>query len=193
MLATTTADVLPLIAVSLIFSLSLLGAVVLFKFLKSSAVIEKKEHRVGGALAGFLLIFGTLDATYLHVAASRAEDAGLWTIRGAVRYQGELSAEPLKVEVLPPEPTLVASDRRFLLRNVPLSKGELPCLYIGETGQTLPITDETAEIDSNRRLIELREPWELFDRSDEAEVAGGFLDDSQAAVDGALAVEGSTR
>jgi hypothetical protein len=45
-----------LVVVVALFACSLAAAVVLFKILQSTAVIQKKEYQVGGAAAGFLLI-----------------------------------------------------------------------------------------------------------------------------------------
>ena len=47
----------PLLVVIIIFTLSLIGAVVSFKILKSTAVIKKPWGAAGGGIAGFL-IFG---------------------------------------------------------------------------------------------------------------------------------------
>jgi len=46
--------------VTILFTLSLFAAWILFKFLQSTASITKKEYRMGGAAAGFLIIYGGL-------------------------------------------------------------------------------------------------------------------------------------
>jgi hypothetical protein len=63
-----------LIIVSILFVLSLLGATVLFKFFKSSAIIKNKKYQAGGAIAGFILIFGVLYTTYANIEAKKYED-----------------------------------------------------------------------------------------------------------------------
>jgi hypothetical protein len=53
--------------IGLFFLLSLVGAVVLFRFFKSSALIKTKTYQAGGALAGFVIIFGLLFGAYDQV------------------------------------------------------------------------------------------------------------------------------
>lgn len=54
--------------VTILFTLSLLAAWVLFNVLKSTATITKKEYQVGGAAAGFLLIYAALYYSYTGLA-----------------------------------------------------------------------------------------------------------------------------
>lgn len=56
-------DTPPLIAVAVIFSLSLGGAYVLFQTLKATAVMKTVRGQAGGALAGFLMVFSALGGT----------------------------------------------------------------------------------------------------------------------------------
>jgi hypothetical protein len=49
---------------SIIFSLSLIAAIVLFKVLKSTAIVKKAGYQAGGALAGFIIIYGSLYQSY---------------------------------------------------------------------------------------------------------------------------------
>ena len=53
--------------VAAVFALSLLGAVVLFHFFKSSALIKQKTYQAGGAVAGFIVIYGLLFASYHQI------------------------------------------------------------------------------------------------------------------------------
>ena len=81
-----------LVVVSVIFALSLVGAFVLFKFLKSAAIIKRPGYQAGGALAGFLLIFGALYVSYSELEANAAERAAavaLWTVAGDVFLEGD--------------------------------------------------------------------------------------------------------
>src|SRR5262249_20126185 len=41
------------------FSLAMMGALILFHFLSSSASIDRDAYKVGGAIAGFLVLFTT--------------------------------------------------------------------------------------------------------------------------------------
>lgn len=53
-----------LLTVVIVFLLSLGGTYVLFKFLESYAKIENKKYLAGGAIAGFILIFGAMTTFY---------------------------------------------------------------------------------------------------------------------------------
>lgn len=53
-----------LLVIITIFILSLLGAFVLFRFLKSTAGIENKKFQAGGALAGFIILYFTMFQSY---------------------------------------------------------------------------------------------------------------------------------
>jgi len=56
-----------LTVVGTIFLLSLLGAVVLFRFFKSSAMIKRSTYQAGGAVAGFIVIYGLLTGSYYQI------------------------------------------------------------------------------------------------------------------------------
>jgi hypothetical protein len=53
-----------LIVVTVIFTLSIIAALILFKVLKSTAIVKKAGYQAGGALAGFIIIFSTLYYSY---------------------------------------------------------------------------------------------------------------------------------
>ena len=61
--------------VTILFTLSLLAAWILFKFLQSTASITKKEYQMGGAAAGFLIIYGALYYSYSGLAKSALDDS----------------------------------------------------------------------------------------------------------------------
>jgi len=167
----------PLIAISTILFLSLLAAVILFKFLESSAIIEKREHRVGGALAGFLLIFSSLSLTYIRLDPHPANvPQKTWTISGFVDYRGETSFSDLRIEPAPDQLSVVGNDGKFSLRNVPWVDDTLIELYVGETGQTLLLDNENSRINELTKVIRLRDPWKLVDQSVSNEVTAEFLD-----------------
>jgi hypothetical protein len=58
----------PLIVITLLFLLSFTAAVVLFAFFKSTAVIRSTKYQAGGAIAGFMLVYGILYPSYQRVA-----------------------------------------------------------------------------------------------------------------------------
>ena len=62
-------------AVAILFTLSLGAAFILFRFLQSTAGINKKEYQMGGAAAGFLIIYGMLHYSYSSIAKSAADTA----------------------------------------------------------------------------------------------------------------------
>ncbi len=72
------------IIAAVFFMLSLVGAYVLFKVLKSSAVITRPGYRAGGALAGFLLLFGSLNMTHYKLSAVELEKTDRNALKGQV-------------------------------------------------------------------------------------------------------------
>jgi hypothetical protein len=60
--------------VTILFTLSLVAAWILFKFLQSTASINRKEYQMGGAEAGFLIIYGVLNYSYTSIAKISADD-----------------------------------------------------------------------------------------------------------------------
>ena len=58
---------MPLLVISVLFSLSLLAAWVLFNVLKSTAAVTKPEYQLGGAAAGFTVILTLLSLVYMQV------------------------------------------------------------------------------------------------------------------------------
>jgi hypothetical protein len=78
-----------LMVVAVLFACSLVAALVLFKILQSTAVIQKKEYQVGGAAAGFLLIYAALYGSYyqlqsVQLAGCEAQIPANITIQGAL-------------------------------------------------------------------------------------------------------------
>ena len=62
-----------LMVISALFACSLVAALVLFKLLQSTALIQKKEYQVGGAAAGFLLIYSALYGSYYQLQSGKAD------------------------------------------------------------------------------------------------------------------------
>lgn len=155
-----------LVVVSVIFALSLLGAFVLFKFLKSAAMIKRPGYQAGGALAGFLLIFGTLYMSYNQLeanAAGRAAAVALWTVLGEVRLEGDdKDSAEVEVSFMPPHhKTLSQQGGSFRFDEIGLSSDgtvELQFAVVGYSTKTLLIDAGVAEINSDSKRITLKEP-----------------------------------
>lgn len=65
---------MPLLVISVLFSLSLLAAWVLFNVLKSTATVTKPEYQLGGAAAGFTVILTLLSVFYMQVDSKQNQD-----------------------------------------------------------------------------------------------------------------------
>ncbi len=79
------------------FVLSLIGAFVLFKFLKSTAIIKNPKYQAGGALAGFVIIFGLLFGGY-----SKLEDHDNERLRSEIAsLRQKLQTAPIEGEIIP--------------------------------------------------------------------------------------------
>lgn len=149
----------PLVAIAVFFLLSLIGAIVLFHFLKSTGVFSTVKGQAGGALAGFLMIFAAMQGSYLALAPSGPEQ---WTIQGAV--QGTDGNVPIGVEilVLPPEPRdLVDQPRDFKLENVEIRDGVWPQLQFSAADyypDDVILSPEDLKIYPERKLAIIKEP-----------------------------------
>lgn len=152
----------PLIAVAVIFFLSLGGAYVLFRTLKATAVVKTVRGQAGGALAGFLMIFSALGGTYLKLAptseklqAMTDENARLeariqdleaklegykhqtetWTLMGRVQREDMASAAGVEVVLLPPKKgELADAHGQFMLSGVEVVNGSWPRLQVTDEG-----------------------------------------------------------
>lgn len=94
-----------LIPLSVMFTLSLVGSVILFRFLKSSATIKKKSYQAGGAIAGFILIYGLLYASFNNMYKDKNTqdlDPEGWTITGTVLMEGANINDGITVQELSP-------------------------------------------------------------------------------------------
>lgn len=60
-----------ILEVGILFFLSLLGAVILFKFFKSSAIVKNKQYQAGGAIGGFIIIFLLLTTSYYKLEQTK--------------------------------------------------------------------------------------------------------------------------
>lgn len=201
-------DTPPLVAVGAIFLLALVGAVVLFRFLKATAVFKTVQGQASGALAGFLMIFGALDGTYMHLAPGSAEmeelrstiaelqarlaevDTEPWTFTGRVRTPEGSRPADVEVRVLPPAPlTLVNGGRDFRLEHVEVVSGVWPQLQLSAEGfypETVLLESDDLELHPERKLAVIKAPVLL----EPDPFAGSF----QAAALGAIApgIQGGT-
>lgn len=70
-------DIVSLIIIIVLFLLSLTAAVILFAFFKSTAVVTSKRYQAGGAIAGFIIVFGLLHLSFVKVAGYENKIKGL--------------------------------------------------------------------------------------------------------------------
>jgi hypothetical protein len=83
---------MPLLVISVLFTLSLFAAWVLFKLLRSTARVTKPEYQLGGAAAGFVVILTLLSLIYMQVGSRQNQD----TINTLTMQLGEARAEAEK-------------------------------------------------------------------------------------------------
>ncbi|MFH1148229.1 MAG: hypothetical protein V1736_11050 [Pseudomonadota bacterium] len=156
-----------LIVITVIFLLSLLGAVALFKFLKSTAMIKKAGYQAGGAVAGFLLIYGTLYGSFHSLCRDVwVWKPNRWTVSGTVKKSGTAMHGAVIVSHVPPRPSTVTdAGGTFRLENVLVMPNEgLPEIYLETDGfypKSYQIDEKNALVDNEKKTIRLREPIEL--------------------------------
>lgn len=63
-----------LLIIAVFFLLSLFGAVILFKFFKSAALVQTKKYQAGGAIAGFIIIYALLYTSYNMIEKGSCQD-----------------------------------------------------------------------------------------------------------------------
>lgn len=174
----------PIVAITVFFVLSLTGAIVLFHFLKSTGVFSTVKGQAGGALAGFLMIFAAMDASYLALAPGAEEIADLlatqeeleteittlrelaaieeWTLRGQVERPAGAAPGAVKVRVLPHSPQdLLLQRSDFRLEDVEIRNGTWPEIYLegdGYSPKPTLLTEDDLEIHPELKLAILKEP-----------------------------------
>ena len=138
--------VMTLVVITVLFSLSLLAAWVLFKFLKSTASVTNPKYQLGGAAAGFVVILSLLSATYIKVDVDSQQtqiDSLKQTIIGLQTKadKGEECLHEMTYEgtVTPP---MQEANVVFAVKTIPLQHdgkfsfksnvkpGELPAIYV---------------------------------------------------------------
>ena len=128
-----------LVVVVALFACSLAAAFVLFNILKSTAVIQKKEYQVGGAAAGFLLIYAALYGSYHQLQdnslAREAQDKSLAACQAErledVIIQGTINPPIKQATVILGRDSTTADDGgRFSLK----TKGAPQSVYVIKEG-----------------------------------------------------------
>lgn len=195
----------PLVAVVVIFCLSLGGAYVLFRTLQATAVLKTVRGQAGGALAGFLMVFAALDGTYLKLLPTAEEiqalgeenarleariqeleretDSEVWTLAGEVRRADAPSAAGLEVVVFPPNPRqLVPVHGSFRFESLEVVNGVWPELHVSADGyypETLILSEEHLELHPERKLAVLKEPVVLADEPQDLGVVTASFEGAQ--------------
>ena len=156
-----------LVTVVVMFTLSLVAAFILFKVLKSSALIEKAGYRAGGALAGFLLVYAALYSSFQRlVQAEQPWKPISWTVIGTVQKELTSTHEGVIIRHVPPRPfTTTDASGSFRLENVLLRSTEgLPEINIETSGyypKTYRIDVNGAEIEPATKIIKLKQEIDL--------------------------------
>lgn len=162
----------PLFSIVVFFLLSLLGAIVLFRYLKSSATIKKAEYQAGGAIAGFLLVYGILYGSYLSIKQDTGYTEKLdWVIVGKVVKEGSRLNDGVEVTYYPPTPNIISNKSgEFRLTGIKMTKQEFEEMNFlelnfqteGYFDMTEKINLEQLEIHENERKIYIKTPVELI-------------------------------
>jgi len=162
-----THDMFILVVVASIFLLSLVGAIILFKFLKSTAFIKSPKYRAGGALAGFLLIYGSLYYSFDRMQSTQANwEPTLWTVTGIVKLEDQSTHDGAVVKHVPAKPFAVTDARgAFRLESVRMLKNEgMPEIALELEGYfplSFEIVQENSEVDEAKRIIRMKDTLEL--------------------------------
>lgn len=88
----------PLLTVSTLFGLSLLAAVVLFRFLRSAALVKTTSYRAGGALAGFVIVYAAAFASVSKLEQANQNTAVADLQRQVARLNHELDSQRADLE-----------------------------------------------------------------------------------------------
>ena len=143
---------MPLVVISVLFSLSLLAAWILFRVLQSTATVSKPEYQLGGAAAGFVVILSILILAYMQVDSRKNQDninklttqltqALADAAKGAacvaeqsaeVTYSGTVSPAgvPYANVVLGVSEVQLQEDGRFAIKVRHVRPSDLPSIYV---------------------------------------------------------------
>jgi hypothetical protein len=115
---------------SLSFIFSLIASIVLFKFLKSSAVINNKSYQAGGALAGFVIVFTTSYFVInnwmktISVTEQKQPVEKVCTMIGNIKLEGRQVNDGIRVSIQPSSPmTTTDPNGDFRINEIPVSSG----------------------------------------------------------------------
>lgn len=61
----------PLVVVPVLFGLSMLAAVILFKFFQATAIITTTKYQLGGSIAGFVVVYAMLNSSYNTISGEK--------------------------------------------------------------------------------------------------------------------------
>lgn len=157
-----------LLIVATMFLLSLLGAWVCFKILKSSARIAKAGagYQVGGALAGALVTL--LFLGWLFNLISSGESAGRadhWTIIGVAKKADAIKHDGIVVKQVPPTPAVPTDLNGDFRLDVVVPKGVWPEISLESEGYypktPVRITPQNAIVEASRQEITLKNDIDL--------------------------------
>ena len=133
-----------LVVVAVLFILGLVAAWLLFRILQSTAAITRKDYQLGGAAAGFLIIYSALYYSYrelarIDVEGMRAEAASCATSLSAAERElpiGGTVSPVLKnaTVVLAVKTITLPDDGRFRLpaKGIDLKRDAVSIYVIGE-------------------------------------------------------------
>jgi hypothetical protein len=138
-----------LFAVVALFFCSLVAAYVTFAILRSTAKIQKKEYQVGGAAAGFLVIYAALYASYHQLqgaSLSKYQEDNKAMAEKLKEQADELQDVIIQGTIDPPlsqaavvpglTPALSDPNGRFYLT----TKGHPTSLYVIKEEKIIPLT-----------------------------------------------------
>jgi hypothetical protein len=161
----------------IIVSICLIATVVLFKVLKSSAsidssakaeyVISIKKSRViaGGALAGFIILFGLITNFYYYLETEECKNKWKhqpWTITGHIVKENDQLYRGINVNYIPHQPAfrINGADGSFSLYRVMICKSiKWPTLQFSCNGympDNYKLTHKNVDVDEDSKIIQLK-------------------------------------
>jgi hypothetical protein len=165
---------MPLVVISVLFGLSLCAAWVLFKFLQSTATVKKPEYQIGGAAAGFVVIFTLLSLTYMQIDSrknqdnitrltTRLDEARAEADKGKtclaeqateITYEGTVSPSvPNAYVVLGVTAVQLQQDGRFAIKVHHVKPADLPNIYVIGADSRPPYRQVFADDDPKKITI----------------------------------------
>lgn len=136
--------------------ISLMIAFILFKYLKSSAMVKKTGYQAGGAIAGFIIVFSILMGSYIKLKNSEVETKKdlisnskiPYTISGRVLKMDNDNNDGVRVTLYPPASKAISDPTgRFSIEGIRLSQVDIDSMDIirlavdvdGYTSNTLDV------------------------------------------------------